>query len=283
MKKSILFLLPLLLLSSCQNVDTISSSTFHNETTSSSSKNDEPSSSNSSASPSTSTTVIPSTTIVVPPTTVTPSTSTNTPSTSTPNQTSSSSSTEGGITYNPDGSQHLPVPSEHVKEIWGTQEVKYSFLESFPDGFQFIYGHKILNQPDFYRDTTKGWSISVPNSLARMGVQTPLFDSNLKIEIRLYLTSINNSNNKVDQDQPWIRVYGFNKEGTLTQIKEVDCPSNFHNYKNSSNPINFYMSGEDVDYLEIRFTAPPYKGSQCYNFGIKEIGFKTFPYAYVEK
>ena len=275
MKKSILFLLPLLLLSSCQNVDTISSSSIDNETTSSSSKNDEPISSNSNVSPSTSTTITPSTMVV------TPSTNTITPFT--PNQTSSSSSLEDEITYNPDGSQHLPVPQEYVKETWGTQEVKYSFLESFPEGFQYIYGHKILNNPKFYQDNTKGWSISVPNSLARMGVQTPLFDSNLKIEIRLYLTSINPSNNKVDQDQPWVRVYGFNKEGTLTQIKEVECPSNFYNYKNSSNPINFYMSGEDVDYLEIRFTAPPYKGSQCYNFGIKEIGFKTFPYAYVEK
>lgn len=275
MKKSILFLLPLLLLSSCQNVDTISSSSIDNETNSSSSKNDEPSSSNSNVSPSTSTTITPSTMVV------TPSTNTITPFT--PNQTSSSSSSEDEITYNPDGSQHLPVPQEHVKETWGTQEVKYSFLESFPEGFQYIYGHKILNQPNFYQDDTKGWKVTIPNSLARMGVQTPLFESNLKIEIRLYLTGIYNSSNKVDQDQPWLRVYGFNKEGTLTQIKEVECPSNFYNYKNSSNPINFYMSGEDVDYLEIRFTAPPYKGSQCYNFGIKEIGFKTFPYAYVEK
>lgn len=276
MKKSILFLLPLLLLSSCQNVDTISSSSIDNETTSSSSKNDEPISSNSNVSPSTSTTITPSTIVV------TPSTNTITPFT--PNQTSSSSSSEDDeITYNPDGSQHLPVPQEHVEETWGTQEVKYSFLESFPGGFQYIYGHKILNQPNFYQDDTKGWKVTIPNSLAQMGVQTPLFESNLKIEIRLYLTGIYNSSNKVDQDQPWVRVYGFNKEGTLTQIKEVECPSNFYNYKNSSNPINFYMSGEDVDYLEIRFTAPPYKGSQCYNFGIKEIGFKTFPYAYVEK
>lgn len=42
------------------------------------------------------------------------------------------------------------------------------------------------------------------------------------------------------------------------------------------------MSGEDVTYLEIRFTAPPYKTSQCYNFGIKQIGFKSFSYKYNE-
>lgn len=279
MKINIIFLLPLLLLSSCQNVDaTITSSSLNDLTTISSSKNDE---SNSSVIPSSNTTITPTTSTVVSSTIVTPATSTITPST--PNQTSSSSSSEGEITYNPDGSQHLPVPQEYVKETWGTQEVKYSFLESFPDGFQYIYGHKILNQPNFYQDTTKGWKVSIPNSLARMGVQTPLFESDLKIEIRLYLAGIYNSSNKVDQDQPWLRVYGFNKEGILTQIKEVECPSNFYNYKNSSNPINFYMSGENVDYLEIRFIAPPYKGSQCYNFGIKEIGFKTFPYAYDEK
>ena len=159
MKKSILFLLPLLLLSSCQNVDTISSSSIDNETNSSSSKNDEPSSSNSNVSPSTSTTITPSTMVV------TPSTNTITPFT--PNQTSSSSSSEDEITYNPDGSQHLPVPQEHVKETWGTQEVKYSFLESFPEGFQYIYGHKILNQPNFYQDGTKGWKVTIDGKEAK--------------------------------------------------------------------------------------------------------------------
>ena len=163
---------------------------------------------------------------------------------------------------------------------WGKEETKYSFLESFPEGFHYIYGHRILNQANFYQDTTKGWKISVPNSSARLGFQTPLFVSDLKIEIRLYLSGVYNSNNKVDEDEPWLRVYGFNKKGELTQIKEVECPKNFYNYKNSKTPINFYMSGEDVDYLEVRFTAAPYKGTQCYNFGIKEIGFKTFPYAY---
>lgn len=290
MKKRILFLFPILLLSSCQDPDAMISSSITSAPTSSI-KSDEPLSSSSTVLPSSSsasssslTTVVPSTSTTTPTTTPLPSTSTIIPSTSSfvPSTTTiaSSSTGEDEIIYNPDGSQRLPVPTSEVKETWGKEETKYSFLESFPEGFHYIYGHRILNQANFYQDTTKGWKISVPNSSARLGFQTPLFVSDLKIEIRLYLSGVYNSNNKVDEDEPWLRVYGFNKKGELTQIKEVECPKNFYNYKNSKTPINFYMSGEDVDYLEVRFTAAPYKGTQCYNFGIKEIGFKTFPYAY---
>ncbi len=180
--------------------------------------------------------------------------------------------------YNPDGSLHLPSPTNETKLEWSQTESKYDFTNSFPEGFRYIYGHKILDNPNFYADG--GWKITVPNSQARIGLQTPHFQSDLKIEIRLYLSGVFNSNNKVDEDNPWIRIYGFDENGKLTQVKEVLSPVNFYQYANSSNPINFYMSGENVSYLELRFAASPYKGSQCYNFGIKEIGFKTFPYAY---
>ena len=104
----------------------------------------------------------------------------------------------------------------------------------------------------------------------------------MKLEIRLYFTGIFNNNDKVDKDNPWITVYGFNNERKIVQTKYVECPNNFYSLKNNSSPFHFYMSGENVTYLEIRFTAPPYKSSQCYNFGIKQIGFKAFPYKYEE-
>lgn len=210
---------------------------------------------------------------------VTPPISTSKPNSSaSPSSSSSSSSIENSGDYNPDGSLHLPPPTNEKELNWSQTETKYDFSTAFPLGFQYIYGHKILNNPSFY--AAGGWKITIPNSEARMGLQTPRFKSNLKLEIRLYLAGVYNSNNMVDEDNPWIWVYGFNDEGKITQIKEVDTPNNFYNYANNKNPINFYMSGENVSYLEIRFASSPYKGSQCYNFGIKEIGFKIFPYAY---
>lgn len=180
--------------------------------------------------------------------------------------------------YNSDGTKHFPPPNKNQVEKWSQTETIYDFSFSFPIGFSYFYGNNILNNPSFY--AKGGWKITIPNSMARMGFQTPFFEPNLKLEIRFYLSEINNSNNKVIDNVPWIRVYGFSKEGIIVQSKEVNCPSNFKNYENAM--VHFYMSGENVSYLEVRFISAPYKGSQCYNFGIKAIGFKTFPYAYNE-
>lgn len=205
------------------------------------------------------------------------------------NSTSTSSSSSSMITsktdedkYNPDGSKLLPLPTSSLDEVWNENETLYNFQTSFPEGFKFIYGHQIVNTPKFYDSENNGWKITFPNTGTRLGLQTPLFTSNLKLEIRLYFTGIFNNNDKVDKDNPWITVYGFNNERKIVQTKYVECPNNFYSLKNNSSPFHFYMNGEGVTYLEIRFTAPPYKSSQCYNFGIKQIGFKAFPYKYEE-
>lgn len=202
-------------------------------------------------------------------------------STSTSNTSSIISNKDENI-YNPDGSKLLPLPTTKLEEVWNEKETLYNFQTSFPNGFNYIHGHQIVKTPKFYDNDEKGWKITFPNTGARLGLQTPFFVSNLKLEIRLYFTGIFNNNDKVDEDHPWITVYGFNNDRKIVQTKYVECPKNFYNLQNNSQPFNFYMSGEDVTYLEIRFTAPPYKTSQCYNFGIKQIGFKSFPYKYNE-
>lgn len=178
--------------------------------------------------------------------------------------------------YNPDGSKRQEPPTNNPKLAWSSQESLYDFSSSFPEGFKYIYGHQILKNPAFY--SKGGWKITVPNGSARMGFQTPLFESDLKIEIRFYFSEINNNNNKVDEDNPWMTIYGFDEQGNIKQTLTVETPSKFSSYENNKTPYNIYMSGENVSYLEVRFTACPYKGTQCYNFGIKAIGFKTFPY-----
>ncbi len=180
--------------------------------------------------------------------------------------------------YNPDGSKTLPKPS-HIVSTWGQQETIYDFKESFPEEFSYIYGHQILDNPKFYSEG--GWKITVPNSSARMGFQTPIFNTDLKIEIRLYIAGIYNSNNKVDDKTPFITLYGFDENGKLIRTLEVENLKNFYNYKNSKTPLNIYFNGENISYMELRFTSSPYKSSQCYNFGINQIGFKTFPYPLV--
>ena len=190
-------------------------------------------------------------------------------------QESTNSVTSDSIIYNEDGSAKLPIPTKEVSS-WGQQETKYDFSYQFPEEFSYIYGHKILDNPSFY--SKGGWKITFPNSSARMGFQTPLFNTDLKIEIRLYISEINNSNNKVDKDNPFITIYGFDMYGKLIRTSKIENVANFYNYQNSSSPLNFYFNGEGISYMELRFTSAPYKNSQCYNFGINSIGFKTFPY-----
>ncbi len=191
------------------------------------------------------------------------------------NVSSSSTNEISSLEHNEDGSAKLTPPKTRI-DSFSSKETIFDFTNSFPDGFSYIYGNKILNNPTFY--SNGGWKITVPNSLARIGFQTPLFNSDLKIELRFYIGDINNSNNKVDKDNPFITIYGFKEDGTLVRTKKIENQSNFHNYENSKTPLNFYLNGENIDYLEVRFTSAPYKSSQCYNFGIKQIGFKTFPY-----
>lgn len=203
--------------------------------------------------------------------------SSNVPSNSSISSSGSINSSETKEEYNPDGSKHQEPPTNNPKLEWSSEESLYDFSSSFPEGFKYIYGHQILKNPAFY--SNGGWKITVPNGSARMGFQTPLFESDLKIEIRFYFSEINNNNNKVDEDNPWMTIYGFNEKGIITQTLTVETPSKFSSLENNKTPYNIYMSGENVSYLEVRFTACPYKGTQCYNFGIKSIGFKTFPYS----
>ncbi len=42
--------------------------------------------------------------------------------------------------------------------------------------------------------------------------------------------------------------------------------------------IKFYISNLEMAYFEIRLNAFPYKGSQCYNFGVSQISIKGWPY-----
>ncbi len=173
----------------------------------------------------------------------------------------------------------FPLPNYEVN--FSSEETIFDFQDTFPQEFKYIYGYKVLNNPSFY--ASGGWKISYPNSKATLGFQTPFFNSDLKLEIRFYLGDINNSNNKVDKDSPFLTIYGFNKEGKLIRTVEIANQTNFYNYQNNVNPMNFYINGENISYLEVRFTSPPYKSSQCYNFAIKKIGFKIFPYPLNER
>ena len=179
---------------------------------------------------------------------------------------------------NPDGGgQRLPLPTniDDKYEIGQDNKTMTTFAfenYSLPKYFRYIYGNNFV-KGNYYADGSAKFSSS---TAAKQGFQTGYFIGNKKLEIRIHVGNLYNSNdgNKIDKDLPVMSIYGFSENGTLLQqvyIKEI-------NKNNENNYIRTYMAGNDVAYLEFRFMQLPYKGSQAYNISLKGISLIAWPY-----
>lgn len=186
----------------------------------------------------------------------------------------SSSSNNKVETYNPDGTVKLPIPTYSINSTWGQSGKFYEIDNSFPEGFSCIYGKQIVNNPDYYANTGN-WKITYPNTGTRMGFQSPLFEEDLKLEVWFTINEIHRNNDTLDKTNPWIRIYGYSKDGRLVRTKDIESPTNFN-----ERDYHYAFNGEGINYFELRFMSQPHEGTKCYNFGISKIGVKSFPYAY---
>ena len=184
---------------------------------------------------------------------------------------------------NPDGGgQRLPLPTniDDKYEIGQDNKTMTTFAfenSSLPKYFRYIYGNNFV-KGNYYADGSAKFSSS---TAAKQGFQTGYFIGNKKLEIRIHVGNLYNSNdgNKIDKDSPVMSIYGFSEDGTLLQqvyIKEI-------NKNNENNYIRTYMAGNDVAYLEFRFMQLPYKGSQAYNISLKGISLIAWPYELQEE
>ena len=179
---------------------------------------------------------------------------------------------------NPDGGgQRLPLPTniDDKYEIGQDNKTMTTFAfenSSLPKYFRYIYGNNFV-KGNYYADGSAKFSSS---TAAKQGFQTGYFIGNKKLEIRIHVGNLYNSNdgNKIDKDLPVMSIYGFSEDGTLLQkvyINEI-------NKDNENKYIKTYMAGNDVAYLEFRFMQLPYKGSQAYNISLKGISLIAWPY-----
>ena len=179
---------------------------------------------------------------------------------------------------NPDGGgQRLPLPTniDDKYEIGQDNKTMTTFAfenYSLPKYFRYIYGNNFV-KGNYYSDGSAKFSSS---TAAKQGFQTGYFIGNKKLEIRIHVGNLYNSNdgNKIDKDLPVMSIYGFSEDGTLLQqvyINEI-------NKDNENKYIRTYMAGNDVAYLEFRFMQLPYKGSQAYNISLKGISLIAWPY-----
>lgn len=204
------------------------------------------------------------------------------------NSISSSTSSEVNICEekpggkNEDGSDKLPIPCNKNNKIKigndNASMTSFDFTYSLPDYFRTIYGNNFnTGNSLFYANGGYQIKMGGPNTPTR-GIQTAMFESNLKLEIRINIGDMfnNSKGNDVDKDLPVMVIYAFNEDGKYLRKVEIDTITK----NNENSTIKKYMNGEDVAYLEIRALQCAYKSSQGYNYALLGLDLIAWPYEY---
>ncbi len=143
-----------------------------------------------------------------------------------------------------------------------------------PLDFRHIYGNNFTNA-NFYSNNGNGYAIKFDQLYK--GIQSPLLTPFKKIEVRLTINPVtNNSQKSTSQKDDVLHIYGYNNNREVVETNYVTQGSITAQKENSE--LKFYLKNIEITYFEVRLNAFPYKGSQCYNFGISKISIKGWPY-----
>lgn len=183
---------------------------------------------------------------------------------------------------NEDGSDKLPIPCNKNNKVKigndNSSMTSFDFSYSLPDYFRAIYGNNFnTGNSLFYANGGYQIKMGGPETPSR-GIQTAMFESNLKLEIRINIGDMfnNSKGNDVDKDLPVMVIYAFDEDGNY--LRKVEIETITKNNENST--IKRYMDGEDVAYLEIRALQCAYKSSQGYNYALLGLDLIAWPYPY---
>lgn len=154
------------------------------------------------------------------------------------------------------------------------------FTSELSSNWRYIYknacddgptNHK--TSPNFYSDELGG--IKIANE--GVGLQSPMFvHEGQKLEIRIGISSVNNNSKTPEKGKDPLHVYFFDKNGNYLDKYAFKDGSINANSKNKELKFYWTEKATEVAYFEIRLNAFPYKGSQCYNFGIKSVNIKSW-------
>lgn len=184
---------------------------------------------------------------------------------------------------NEDGSDKLPIPCNKDNKIFigndNSSMTSFEFIDSLPDNFRAIYGNNFDTGSDLYYASNNGGGFKIkmggPTEPAR-GIQTAMFETNLKLEIRINIGAMfnNSQGNKVDKQLPVMVIYAFDEDGNYLRKAEIEEITK----NNENGTIKRYIDGSDVAYLEIRAIQCAYKSSQGYNFALLGLDLIAWPY-----
>lgn len=155
-----------------------------------------------------------------------------------------------------------------------TNWINYDFSSTLPPYWSFIMGNnKKSTSSDFYAESSGG---GFKFSKTYYGLQSPLLNSWLKTEVRLTISQVNGNSASQSQyeGKPIFHIYSYDHSGHYLGMQTYEQQNKFADIKE----IKFYIANPEMAYFEIRLNAFPYKGSQCYNFGVSQISIKGWPY-----
>lgn len=170
----------------------------------------------------------------------------------------------------PIGNKTVSGPENVNNPIDVSNWINFDLYDSLPEHWSYIMGNnKVNSRGDFYSSTAGG---GFKFSSLYYGLQTPLINSWVKLEIRLRISVVKNNSQKKDDDEPIFHIYGYNSKGKYIQLDYLNQGSITANSEGQE--IKLYIRNIDISYLEFRLNAFPYKGQQCYNFGVDQISIK---------
>lgn len=197
---------------------------------------------------------------------------------------------------NPDGSKRIDVPSnyndpfDYSGQYYTFDTSEYSYSSPIGGGFSLIYGNSKYDKPgpkkyEYNEDNPDVNGLKMDyfdkyySGKSQVGIQSPCLVSNKKIEFRFKVSANHGTQGKSPKkDKPLFTIYSFSKEAELiktdTYFGDKYCSTILNNGE-----VKIYITpAENVSYFEFRLNQAPYKNNQEFNFNISKLTIRQWEY-----
>lgn len=197
---------------------------------------------------------------------------------------------------NPDGSKRIDVPSnyndpfDYSGDYYTFDTSEYSYSSPIKGGFSLIYGNSKYDKPsaskyEYNEDNPDINGLKMDyfdkyyNGKSQVGIQSPCLVSNKKIEFRFKVSASHGTQRKnPKKDKPLFTIYSFSKAAELiktdTYFGDKYCSAILNNGE-----VKIYITPADnVSYFEFRLNQAPYKNNLEFNFNISKLTIRQWEF-----
>ena len=197
---------------------------------------------------------------------------------------------------NPDGSKRIDVPSnyndpfDYSGDYYTFDTSEYSYSSPIKGGSSLIYGNSKYDKPsaskyEYNEDNPDINGLKMDyfdkyyNGKSQVGIQSPCLVSNKKIEFRFKVSASHGTQRKnPKKDKPLFTIYSFSKAAELiktdTYFGDKYCSAILNNGE-----VKIYITPADnVSYFEFRLNQAPYKNNQEFNFNISKLTIRQWEF-----